>query len=367
MNLLILLIGGNPIANYALIKYFKNSTDTTISSYDKVVLIYTNQTLEVSENIKSLNPDISFIDINLQESQRNLKEVEATISHTLESLKNISSIHLNYTGGTKSMSIGAFLAVSNYPERVTKIYSDISPKDYKLTLSDATQYPENGSLSSKIQIPIEDFCLLHGLTQPKLQREQNEFYSEEFCLFLLDKCDNHEQEFYIDLWDKNDSDKMILQKSIENYVDVKNISNKKLGKLQKFVQGVWLESYLFALLGELKDELKITDIAHNITLEKETKEFEVDVVAIIGYKSFLFSCTTAKKTHIKQKAFEASNRSKDLSGIAGNTILISLANEKTVDGVKQDIKDAEKKSFVFGIDDIREKERFKSKLRKILQ
>jgi len=367
MNLLILLIGGNPIANYALIKYFNDSKDLTIPSYDKVVLIYTKQTLHVSKNIKSLNQDISFIDINLKESQRNLKEVEAIISDKLEDLKYISSIHLNYTGGTKSMSIGSFLAVENYAKQTEKIYSDISPKDYKLTLSDGTQYPESDSISSKIQIPMEDFCLLHGLTQPKLQREPSEFYSEDFCLFLLDKCDKHEKEFYEDLWDKKDADKMALQKSVENYVDVQEISNKKLDKLKKFVQGVWLEEYLFSLLDELKDELPITDIAHNIRVKKGEKEFEVDVVAILGYKSFLFSCTTGKDAKIKEKAFEANNRSKDLSGIAGKSVSISLADKVRVKGVQEDMKEIEKNFFAFGIDIVREKEQFQSKLREILQ
>ena len=115
------------------------------------------------------------------------------------------------------------------------------------------------------------------------------------------------------------------------------------------------------------EELQITDIAYNIKAKKQEKEFEVDVLAIIGYKSFLFSCTTDKKAHIKQKAFEASNRSKDLAGIAGNVILISLADENRVNGVKQDMTDVEKKFSVLGINDIKEKEIFKSKLKEILQ
>ena len=124
MRLLILLIGGNPIANFALIKYFKNSNDMTIPSFDRVVLIYTKQTFNLAENIKSLNEDVSFIDIYLEENERKLNEITEIISKKLESIDKISAIHLNYTGGTKSMSIGAFLAVRNYNENATKIYSE---------------------------------------------------------------------------------------------------------------------------------------------------------------------------------------------------------------------------------------------------
>jgi hypothetical protein len=53
MNLLVLLIGGNNIANYALIDYFKHSDEYR---YDKVVLIYTIQTKNAAKAIKELNP-----------------------------------------------------------------------------------------------------------------------------------------------------------------------------------------------------------------------------------------------------------------------------------------------------------------------
>ncbi len=368
MNILILLIGGNPIANYALIEYFKNNGDNKIPKYDSVMLVFTEKTSNLANNIKSLQKNINFIEINLSNNESNLDYIQTIILDKLNELKNLKSIHLNYTGGRKPMSLGSYLAVDKYKKRCQKIYTDINPANYKLTLSDGKAFLDgNNTISSKLNISIDDFYTLHKSYKPaNKQIENSEFYSKEFCQFLLEKCDKNEKEFYIDLWDKSDIKRLNWKNSIKNIYKIDDISNNKLKKLQKFIKGIWLEEYLFDILNEIKDEVNITDLAWNIEYKQEKDEFELDVIAIKGYKSFVFSCTTDKKANIKQKGFEVAQRAEQIAGRGSSSFLISLANSDGIDKVMRDLSNRDKIFEAIGIEDIKDIENFKSKLKNMI-
>lgn len=367
-NLLVLLVGGNPIANYALIEYFKNNGNSQIPKYNSVMLIYTSQTKNLAQNIENLKNDVNFINIDLGNKESNLNYIKDTILTKLNDIGNIESIHLNYTGGRKPMSVGAFLAINEFTKSPKKKYTDINPNNYKLTLEDGNTYLKGAeTISSKLNIPISDFYQLHGLTKPTFQTTVSEFFSEKFCMFLLDKCENSEEEFYIHLWDKKNIKNLDCRESLPEYID-KNISNKKLKSLQRFIKGIWLEEYLFTLLKEIKDECDITDIAYNVEAYNRDKKFEVDVVAISGYKSFVFSCTTGYNAgNIKQKAFEVDKKSEQIGGRVSKAIVISLANNEGIKGLKSDMNHIEKTFHAIGIEDIKDKEIFKTKLKEIFK
>ena len=70
MKLMILSIGENSIANYALIEYFKTHNDDIVFGYDKVLLISTkSRTNEISKRIMDLQKDISFETIELEKDE----------------------------------------------------------------------------------------------------------------------------------------------------------------------------------------------------------------------------------------------------------------------------------------------------------
>lgn len=368
-----LLIGGNAIANYALIEYFKESGDDLIPSFDKVILIYTDRTKPLAENIKKLQTEVKFLEINLQNEYRNLNRIKEIVLDVLNRHRDIKSIHLNYTGGTKPMSIGAFLAVTEFKiiDEKNKIYSDISPDSYRLTLKRGISYPQDGSLLDNINIRIKEFYLLNNLREPKYKSENSEMYSENFCNFLLEKCLNFEKEFYEDLWDK-DAKALNWKESLEgNFLDVDKYSSKKRFKeLQKFIVGGWLEEYLFANLCEIKDKMKLTDIIWNVEANNRyNQNFEVDVLVTKGYNIYVFSCTTDRKARIKQKAFEANLRAEQIGGIGAKPILVSLADSNGVEKVKEEMHFyVGKKTFdALGAKEIKNGNLLKQKLMEIFE
>lgn len=372
MHLLILLIGGNNIANYALVKYFKEFSGK-IPLFNRVVLVHTEQTKKDAVAFEILQPSVEFILVNLEEHNRNLSEIKNRIVKVLNSFVSVNSIHLNYTGGTKSMSLGAYIAVEEYIKGLTveTFYSDISFNDYKLFLKRGDVYPEKGSIQDSIQVDLKEFFILHHLQSSAFKVEHSEFYQKEWVPFLIDKIENDQEAFFDNLWDKKDIKYLSWQESIEGMVDTNTVSNKKLLKLQKFIKGNWLEEYLFDVLNELKEK-KIDFVYWNVenTSQKDAK-FEVDVVLIKGYQLYVFSCTTTtnQKHILKSKAFEALKRAEDMGGIRAIPVFVSMATDELLKKIAaDDMRTFQGRSEIklIGIEELREKARLIKRLKEII-
>ena len=329
MNLFLLLIGGNNIANYALIDYFKNNNDF---KFNKVVLIYTNQTKEASENIKKVQEDVEFIDINLQNDGRNLQKIQNIIYEKLNSL-NPTFIHLNYTGGTKPMSIGAFLAVNNID--CEKRFSDISPNSSKLTFLNGEIYPQKGAISGGVHLDIENLYKLHGIELLSFKKEVSEYYDEELIKILYEYSVKYKKykEFW-EIWDSKEIKTKEWQKTLKDLPIKIEINEDNLIDFQNFVRGRWLEEYIFNVL---KDE-DFTDIAWNVVGKIKDRDFELDIVITKGHQTYMISCTTATSIGIvKQKSFEANMRAEQIGGIRTKPISVSLVGEENLKKLYNDV------------------------------
>jgi len=98
--------------------------------------------------------------------------------------EDIEQVHLNYTGGTKVMAVAISEAVKEY-ECDNKLYSDLSPSDFKLTLRNGDEYPTNNCIRNDVKLSVEDIYALHNLGKPKLERKHSNFYSDEFKDFIF--------------------------------------------------------------------------------------------------------------------------------------------------------------------------------------
>ncbi|MBK8640364.1 MAG: DUF1887 family protein [Chromatiaceae bacterium] len=99
----------------------------------------------------------------------------------------------------------------------------------------------------------------------------------------------------------------------------------------EWLEGLWLESAVFKLLQDQAAHLRLHDLVMNlepIRLE-QSKEFEIDVIAIRGYRLFAISCTTDSTGEgiLKQKLFEASIRARQMGGDEARTALVCCAEK----------------------------------------
>ena len=356
MKLLLLLIGGNNIANYALIDYFKKSKEF---KFDKVMMIYTSQSENSVKNIMELQKDVEFINLNLENESRNLSTIKEKILTLLKSL-NISFIHLNYTGGTKPMSVGAFLAINEL--NCKKRFSDISPDSSKLTFANGEIYPKNGTIAERVKLDIKSLYKLHGVELKKYQKSVSKFYNDEMIEFLFEKSINSKNyKTFWKFWDYEKGDKEEFLQELPIKVDIKELDN-----LRQFVRGRWLEEYIFNVL---QDE-DFTDIAWNVEGTIKGRYFELDLVIIKGHKSYMISCTTEeeKLDRVKQKAFEASIRAEQIGGIRAKPISVSLLDNRKLTQLQNDVKNyVGKSNFEFiGRDDLKDGNKLKILLKSIL-
>jgi len=366
MNLLVLLIGDNHNFLYGLIDYF--TKENKFFKCNKVLLVYTARTESIFNNIKNFfKVDIEGIDLGNE--VRNIEKTEKLILEKLEELSP-QKVHLNYTGGTKSMGIGAFLAVDKY-ECEDKIFSDMDFSK-KIYLKRGEIFPEKGTFENLVHFKIKDLLTLEGLKLSSFKNENSEFFNEEFVKFLFDKLDNEEKEFFENLWDKNFKElkKLEWKKSLEDVFDT-NISNKKLEKLQKFIKGTFLEEYLFYILKKYQNELGLDDILWNVEiLNKEKALFELDVLVSKGYTIYGFSVTTDKdKKLIKQKTFEVDKRVEEIIGIGGKFIIVGYGDEKEMEKVRKEIGDKRNRGGydVIGRDELLDEKKLTEKLRGIFK
>ena len=337
MNLLILLIGHNNISNYALIKFLKNKK---YFEFDKIMCIFTEETKSNVKNLNTLLKDEEFIELNIEDVKGNFIKVQDTILKSLNNLKGIKSIFLDFTGGLKSMSLGAYLAVDKYDlkeEQKNSSYIAYGQSKSIVIFKNGKEIELNENLT------IDEIAQVHGISDLKSKNKHSDFYSNEFVLWLLDKIKNNEKDFFEELWDKNDINSLLNWKdsliNIPIEFDTDNISKRKLKELQQFIKGDFLEEYIFALLNKIKNESNIFDIVWNLKKGKDAN-FEVDVVASKNNNLYLFSCTTDKsKKMVKQKGFEAKERATQIGGGKAKTILVSCIDSSERDKLKEDLQE----------------------------
>jgi len=423
MNILILSIGSNPMPNFIVPGYLlsnkrdKYERESVLPKPDKIMFVYSTQTAPFKNLIvKQLNfDDNKVLNINLEDNQRKYDLIKKRVLDKLYELKkenNISSIHLNYTGGTKPMAVGISSAVEKFTKCNKKIYSDLSPSKLTLTLRNGDEYPINGTMADFVKLTIEELYELHDLQKPdpeKLKKKNSELYSEEFIKFLFNKNGGYksgDKDFY-DKWyllpttsksykarkelrkksekyqimeedelnDELELLKYYLKESISKYYQIEISGDWKF--ISAFVSGIWLEEYLLSVILEIKDECKLTDLAWNIETKIAGRKFELDVIAIKGCETFVFSCTTDFSSGLcKSKAFEVFYRSNQIGGEVSKSILVCMAdnfgsgsNSRVVDDIDIDMSqfDANKNFYILGSEDIRDKKNFKEKLISIFE
>jgi hypothetical protein len=224
MNLLILLIGDNNISNYALIKFLKREE----FKFNQVLCVVTNKTESNLNNLQLLAKDEEFIKLKVEDIKGNFVKVKNKIKNKLDELKNIETLFLDFTGGLKSMSLGAYLAIDEYELEEDKKYFSYIMYDEgksKVVFKRGIERELNESLT------IDEIAQVHGISDLRSKKQNSEFYSDDFVLWLLDKIKNNEKEFFEDLWDLNDIKSLDWKKSLVNApvkFNIDDISNNKL-------------------------------------------------------------------------------------------------------------------------------------------
>lgn len=369
---LLLLVGSNPIPNAVAGKLLVKSggTITLVCSKDSLgVAQRLKQWLSQDRNIKVREPNDSQID------PANPSSIFQGVRKALENTQ-AESVGLNYTGGTKAMSVHAYRAVEQWCKEKS-ILAKFSYLDARtLSIIFDPEDPISGSVPSRkyvgnsLQIALKDLCSFHDWqfnkqklapkpTFPKTANQLKMALAKEKRLYAWKAWVNHfraDQLSNPNSW-PDDQDLCNVLTTIQEERDSceAQLSDREL---QHWIQGKWLEDVVLSALIRNRERLLLHECCKNI--ETRTVKFELDVAAIRGYQLFAFSCSTKSsakandnvhghKAELKQKLFEAFIRARQLGGDEARVALVCLYDDP--DGLRAEMRrdvDPEGHIQVFG-------------------
>lgn len=380
---LILLIGSNPLPNAVAGKLL-------VRPEGVITLVHSSDSFSVAQRLKEW--------LEKQHEKKDmvrLKEVEESepssiyqgVKRCLEEVK-AGSIGLNYTGGTKMMSVHAYRAVEQWAKDkgITPVFSYLDAHTLQMIFDpvDESSSEQRIYVGREVKLELEDLLALHGWhlrsepnnkpVLPDTAQALAEFCSHDADSYekwnswvkeeLLSKCKRPNNR---NKWKSKTELKQITLSCKE---EIKEIFKSLLDDQGKdlslthsafkddpirfcsWLHGIWLEHYVLDILNKLKKDLHLGEVAQNI--ETEDVEFEVDVATICGYQLFAFSCSTSNDRKIlKQKLFEAYVRAQQLGGDEARVALVCCAEDP--EGLEQEMQrdfDLKGRIRVFGRKDL---------------
>lgn len=370
MSTLVLLVGSNPLPNYLVACALQPRA---------IALVYTRETEVAKDRLKrelsrTLGDQVSFIEPDpfIEDAT-----CATTIGRTLDSVFRSSAggaVWLNYTGGTKVMAAHARMAFEKSGGDSTR--SSYLDEGHK-AVAPRLRYDDGRSTSlaefDGLALNLQTVLGLHGIKHkprtvldgaPTPQDAQailcgvlrapdlaEKLYKERQRLENLKRPSAAIQTPF-------EPSHYGLTLSIQKLPHPEKLDRKLFESWYKFIGGEWLEEWVGVRLHALalKPSLEIV-VGVNAFRGEVRAEFEVDVAALRGQRSYFISCTTDATKHIcKAKLFEIAVRSRQLGGDLARAALICLADEGIVAALQRDIDDlwgATNTTKVFGLSDLR--------------
>lgn len=364
---LLLLVGGNPLPNAVAGRLLVQPGGT-------VSLLYSQQTMTIKDRLakwlqRAITPQPIIREKKVEEAnpfsiyQGVMAEVKAV---------NAPTAHLHYTGGTKAMSVYAYLAGKHWAEQKSSVKFQASYLDsHTLSLVFDPADPASGQKPKTTYVGlthsfnlVEDLLALHGweLLCPVNQRpvlplttaalvDIHTNYSKTSEWYHWLKGPNREWKTEprppVDL--PTHAQLVAVTQALHQELELENSQlhpskaahlftpcpekRKPNGEIEtpeelflRWLGGGWLENYVLQVLQAANLGLRVYQ-----GVETKSPRFEVDIAAIHGYQLFLFSCTTltdnGARGRLKLKLLEASVRAAQLGGDEARVALVCCADD----------------------------------------
>lgn len=382
---LFLLMGGNPLPNYI-------AAISLLNPKGQAFLLHTDQTQLQAERLRSvLSKYQSFATaflINIGKFQADSYAIYQAVQQVANSLK--TSVGLNYTGGTKAMSVHAYRAITDIHPNAVCSYLDAN------TLEMYFDNNEQNSDRLKVlsQLSLAELFELHGLIWrshpldspilPELAAQfANYFQSFEVAREWRNWCNQelnpktkeYGQQFWLEERELLSLLPLSLQKlsrgwrkllenigAGQNRLSLK--SSSKYGfnsctSLCEWLDGIWLEHYVLDQVQQIAAKLNIQECKMSFHIDEQSSQnrrwekFEFDVAFVRNYQLFAISCTTSGDRKIcKQKLFEAHARAKQLGGSEARVGLVCCNHRPDTLREELEVQKRDRRVAVFGRQDL---------------
>jgi len=274
-NLMVLLIGGNPLPNYISTVYFmKHHNDETIIPIpSNIYLIHSRKTEAFSRAIKDLliankivlHGQINMI--NIEKDQRDVGEINNKVSAALQEIvEQTDTINFVFTGGTKPMVVGTYQALKSSNRKL--ILSDMNPVNHKITCcvnNRIYSFPQTNDLRSLVSINIEELLSLHLCKIISSKSNVSSFYNIKHLQYLVNYANNPNMRYkrdYISKFEDIRNSWKKLGESIAKKKKKKKYRFKNKSTLIKTENSDFLKDYVSFL-----EDLKLVDLAEKLKMK----------------------------------------------------------------------------------------------------
>ncbi|WP_233787423.1 Card1-like endonuclease domain-containing protein [Dulcicalothrix desertica] len=337
--------------------------------------------------------------VPIGEYESDAYHIREIIRPIITSLKN-QIIGLNYTGGTKAMSVHSYrtlfyeeLNSKTHIQREGIFFSYLDPRRLEMCIDREYNERVHIPVTAK-QLPVElgKVFQIHGWVW---QEKSPPIYAPQLPDAATAFANFHNNEKLIKIWrtwcnevlrkhaknpnnkiywlsenqlkQKEELSKLPLQIQLDNKVIELNKNEainealnslgitgdslslsaiqkqglKSLEKVCDWLDGEWLEHYVLQQVLNIPKNLYINDAATSFWIKNpnnNTTKFQFDVAFMRGYQLFAISCTTIeRKSDCKSKLFEAYIRAQQLGGIEARVALVCCANSDGVNALETEI------------------------------
>lgn len=253
------------------------------------------------------------------------------------------SVGLHYTGGKKSMATHTYRAVESILAGTRKkvVYSYLDADTLCLVLNREGGGSTSDFVRDLAPVSIEEILKLHGRSLKGMQQVP---LKPDFCTGLVTYCQVPEQRQKWLEWARTSlkaNNKSLNTTQTQEILvpgdfpqiggytlgDIASQWNTKASTLADWLHGKWLDEYVFEQARQAAHAASLTEFAFSVQ-PQGINDFEVDVVAMQGYRMFAIAVTTDdEKGLAKLKLFEALTRAHQMGGDEARTALVCFSTQ----------------------------------------
>jgi hypothetical protein len=381
---LFLLMGENPLPNYiaavSLLKQ-KGTAFLVHTTRTKQQALRLQQVLEQTDRFQPACP------IDLGDRQADAHWIGIKIREYAENLQG--AIGLNYTGGTKAMSVHAYRAIEQIYPNASFSYLDANT----LEMYFDSDIKESDRVKVLPQLSLAEMFQLHGLMwrvsptdrpiRPDLASEFAKLYQKpKLARAWRTWCDREFRD-RVRTKDRKWKEEGELQKlpplNLQTLPETFQVVLQTIGALDRelslvnacqygfpdctnvceWLDGIWLEHHVLSQVQSIAKNAKIQECKMSFRIDETSSQsrrwekFELDVAFVRNSQLFALSCTTASDRKIcKQKLFEANTRARQLGGIEARVGLVCCNDYPDSLRAELEVEMRNRKLAVFGRQDL---------------
>lgn len=325
---LIMTVGTNALPVWVAWYHLKDELDNPV-----VRFIYTEAT-ESEKNLLQTHCTPAIFGPHIQTSPGNPSTVRGNIrQNILVGLdENTTHLHVHYTGGTQVMGVETVSAIEKRLVENPRVSLDTTYLDARGTrgpclISRAKVIRQDARMG--INVDMERIALLNGFT---LAPFEHEYYDRDEKRWIQDDPSAPAQ---LDQNQKMGGEKVL------------NIISSRRDPWNVSIEPTDFEYAAYVALKQVLTTMQRTNyrVYHKVYVKRtganiRDPEFELDVVAILGYQIVVVSCTLEnRRAAIKEKGMEVILRARQLGGDEAQAIVLCKGHPQTARDIQKELHD----------------------------